>query len=180
MLAARLPAPAAEELADGLRETYEHRLGECGDPDRAARTAIADFGDADVITAAFLRQSPQRRVALTLLAGGPVMAVLWGTALLTAHAPAWPVPLAGRLLFGGALAATVALLLMTVRERHSYRRSRAMTAGALASLIALDVLMSVTAAVAGPVPAWPAVLAVTASTLRVLLVLRVLPAVLAR
>ncbi|GIH99576.1 hypothetical protein [Planobispora takensis] len=177
-LAARLPAPAAAELADGLWETYERRLDECGDPDRAAYAAVTDFGDADTITAAFLRHAPQRRVALLLLATGPIMAVLWGTALLTAHALAWPVPPAGKLLYGGALMATVALLLMTIRERRSYRRGRAMTVGALAALIALDVLMSLTAVTVGPVPAWPTALAVTASMLRILLALRALPSVL--
>lgn len=93
VLADRLPASAVEELVDGLQETYEARLDELQDPDAAARAAIAEFGDADTVTAAFFRQSPWRRVAVALLISGPFMGVAWGLSLVSTHAWNWPVPI---------------------------------------------------------------------------------------
>jgi hypothetical protein len=76
ILAVRLPAPAVDELADGLYEAYETQLAEHRDPDAAAHLALAQFGDADTVTAAFIRHSPWRRTALALLATGPLIGAL--------------------------------------------------------------------------------------------------------
>jgi hypothetical protein len=91
ILARRLPAQAVQELADGLAEAYEAQLAALGDPGAAARAAITEFGDAEVITAAFVRDSPWRRTAMALLATGPVMAALWAVTLISARMWTWPI-----------------------------------------------------------------------------------------
>ena len=52
-LSAQLPARVVEELADGLDETRQHYLDQGLNPDAAASAALAEFGEPDVITAAF-------------------------------------------------------------------------------------------------------------------------------
>jgi hypothetical protein len=177
-LSARLPAQAVEELADGLAEAYEVRLQGSDAPEEAARAAIAEFGDVETVTAAFFRESPWRRTALVLLATGPLMAAAWASALLTAHAWFWPIPMQARLLYGAGLAAIVAVLVMVVREKRAYRRTRlAVLAGAV-GLIILDGVALAVLMMMGPAPSWPIATASTASLIRVLAMLRGLPAVL--
>lgn len=176
ILARRLPAQAVEELADGLAEAYEAHLAALGEPGAAARAAIAEFGDAEVITAAFVRDSPWRRTATALLATGPVMALLWGAALISARMWTWPISPSLRISYGLALAATVLSLLSVVREKHAYRRTKAATLAAAIALILLDAGM-LAAVVAGlpPLPPWPLALAVPASLIRITLTIRALP-----
>ena len=69
-LARRLPADAVDELADGLTETYQRHLSTGLDADAAAGAAITEFGDPDVVIAAFVRQAPGRRAARALLGWG--------------------------------------------------------------------------------------------------------------
>jgi hypothetical protein len=70
-LAAELPGQIVEELADGLDETCRHHRA-CGlGPGDAARAAVAEFGDPQVIVAGFTRVSPAWRTARTLLFTGP-------------------------------------------------------------------------------------------------------------
>lgn len=178
VLAARLPAQAVDELADGLAESYERQLERCGDPDAAARAAVAEFGDADTVTAAFFRDSPWRRAAMLLLATGPLMAAAWGTALVAGQAWTWPVPTWAKLLYGTALAAIVVALILVVRERRAYRRTRALTAAGALALLVLDGLMLVAVVLAGTGPVWPMAIAVPASLVRILATVRGLPAVL--
>jgi hypothetical protein len=78
-LSAQLPAPIVEELADGLEQTRLHYLEQGLDPDAAAGAALAEFGEPDVIVAAFTRLSPARRAARRLLATGPVTAAAFGS-----------------------------------------------------------------------------------------------------
>lgn len=52
-VSARLPASIAEELADGLTETYRCCLRHGQVPGAAARSAIEEFGDPQVIVAEF-------------------------------------------------------------------------------------------------------------------------------
>jgi hypothetical protein len=54
-LSVDLPPRIVEELADGLEETYRHRLAEGLAEDAAARAAVAEFGEPPVIVAAFTR-----------------------------------------------------------------------------------------------------------------------------
>ena len=62
-LSAQLPGPVVEELADGLDQTRQHYLNQGLDPDSATDAALAEFGDPQVIVAAFTRLSPARRAA---------------------------------------------------------------------------------------------------------------------
>jgi hypothetical protein len=175
ILAARLPSQAVEELADGLEEAYERRLEEYGDSEMAAREAIAEFGDAETIMTAFFRYSPWRRTALVLLTTGPIMGAAWGTTLLTADAWAWPVPLPARILYGVALATIVTVLIVVIREKHAYRRTRPATIAGALGLIALDGLALIAIATMAPVPTWPMAIAVPASLIRILATVRGLP-----
>ncbi|MEU8204985.1 permease prefix domain 1-containing protein [Streptosporangium sp. NPDC049046] len=179
ILATRLPSQVVEELADGLEEAYELHLHACGDPEQAARAAIAEFGDADTVTAAFLRESPWHRTAIVLLLTGPLMAAAWAVTLLTAGAWTWSLPLPAKILYGAALVTIVCALLFVVREKLAYRRTRLAMIGSVLGLIVLDVLMLTVIAVMTPVPVWPMAVAVPASAIRILSLARRLPAVIA-
>lgn len=93
---AQLAAPAAaraaiaDELRDGLLATVETYLA-CGRSPRAATAAaIAEFGDPRAVAAAFapeLAAVESRRVAVRLLATGPLVGLSWlGTTLASAPA----------------------------------------------------------------------------------------------
>ncbi|WP_327090360.1 hypothetical protein OIE66_06970 [Nonomuraea sp. NBC_01738] len=194
VLSARLPAQAVDELADGLWETYRARLAlhgdsDAGESDLAAREAIAEFGDAELITTVFFRGSPWRQMVVTLLATGPVMAALWGGSLVAAQAWEWQIPFAMRMASGLVLLAIVATLLAVTRARRAYRRARgAAVSGAVAllmldvgSLIALGLMMSPGLGAPGaPGAAWLLTAAAAASLARIILTLRALPSALSR
>ena len=74
-ISARLPGRIAEELAGGLDDTYRSYLGQGLSPDAAARAAVAEFGEPEIVAAAFTRSSPSRRIARQLLAIGPAQRV---------------------------------------------------------------------------------------------------------
>jgi len=175
ILADRLPGAAVEELADGLRETYDAHLARAGDPGAAARDAIAEFGDADTITAAYVRYSPWRRAARALLLTGPSVGALWAFTLLSQQAWDWPLPVAGRLLFGGALVAVVVALVASARATHAYRRARAATLAGAAALVALDGCLVATAMTLGLAATPPLALAVAVSGVRVLATAGMMP-----
>lgn len=178
ILSARLPEPAVAELADGFDEAFDVLLAQHGNPDTAAAATIEEFGDADTITAAFFRDSPWRRLATLLLATGPVMGLVWGVTLIGRRAWDWPVPLPARIVYGAALIAVVVILILVIRERRAYRRTRMATTGCAAGLIILDALMIGTIATLATVPAWTAPIAVAASLIRIVGILRALPAAL--
>ncbi|MBO0870081.1 MAG: hypothetical protein J2P15_16100 [Micromonosporaceae bacterium] len=177
-LAGRLPADAVEELTDGLTETYARYRSAGLEPDAAAGTAITEFGEAEVVVAAFVRQAPGRRVASALLCSGPVVGVCWGTALLAEHAWAWPVPGLVRVAFAAALVTVVGMLALAATGR-SYRRSR-LAASAGLGLIGMDGAFVIATLVLAPPFVWPMLLAVPASLLRMVLTARVLPRLLTR
>ncbi|GLW10708.1 hypothetical protein Misp01_58360 [Microtetraspora sp. NBRC 13810] len=180
ILADRLPAQAMEELADGLQEAYEAQLAKLHDPDVAARAAIDEFGDADTITAAFVRESPWRRMALKLLTTGPLMGAVWGLTLLSAQVWDWPIPLAVRIAYGAVLVGAALTLLTVVRAKHAYRRTRIATLVAATALITLDTSM-LAAAMSMPSSAvWPLLVAISASLIRITATLRAMPAALTR
>lgn len=131
-----LPAEVVDELTDGLYETYDQHRARGLTPDDAARTAIAEFGTAEQVLAAFARNMPARRTARLLLATGPFAALGWSTGLLTAHAWTWPVPAWALLALGTALATIGALLLTAVRTRHI----RGTAIPAMGGLLLLDTL----------------------------------------
>ncbi len=174
----RLPADVVDELADGLAETYQRCLVLDDRPDTAAAAAaIAEFGDPDTIVAAFVRQSPGHRAALTLLATGPAVGACWGLALLFGHAWTWPVPVPLRLTFGLALLATVIVLVIAAGSRFSYTRTR-IAAAACLTLIILDLAMITAALLAATGLTWPMALAIPASLTRLTLTARAVPRIL--
>src|SRR5438067_12230486 len=102
-LSADLPGRIVEELADGLDETYRRYLGQGLDPDAAARAAIAEFGEPQVVAAAFTEASRGRKTARRLLVTGPAVGMCWAIVLITGRAWTWPIPVVARVLVGVAL-----------------------------------------------------------------------------
>ena len=176
--ARRLPAPVVDELADGLAETYHRQRSSGLDPDPAAAAAIAQFGDLDLVLAAFVKHSPGRRAARALLCSGPVVGTCWGVALFTGNVWTWPIPVPLRVAFGSALLAVVALLAVAATARRSYRRTRAGAAGGIA-LIMLDAAALTAVLVAAPGFAWPTVVAMLASLTRIVWTTRSVPRIVA-
>ncbi|GII54426.1 hypothetical protein Pth03_28150 [Planotetraspora thailandica] len=174
-LARSLPASVVEELRDGLIESYEDQLERLGDAEAAAHAAIADFGDADTVTAAFVRASPGRGIAVRLLLAGPVVGLSWAAALIAGHWWTWPISPPLRLAVGLVLGLAVLMLIVAVRERHHYRTVRL---AALAGATGVAVLDTTLLATVVMLPAGPSVLlvpALAASVARVLLVVRAVP-----
>ena len=177
-LSAQLPAPVVEELADGLDQTLRHHLGQGLDTTAAAEAAITEFGQPQVILAAFTRTSPARRAARRLLATGPIVACCWAAELITSRAWRWPVPVEPRIMFGVTLI-TVTGLLAAAALGGNYRSvSRAGTAGCI-GIAALDSTMLIAMPLAVPAVAWPLILAATASAVRLAITARTLRPVLA-
>jgi hypothetical protein len=173
-LARRLPADAADELADGLTETYLRHLSHGLHPDAAASAAIAEFGEPHVIIAAFVRQSPGRGVAQALIVSGPAVGGCWSMALITSHAWTWPVPAPARLGFGLGLLVVVTALVLAATTRRSYRLTRMAAVGGL-GLIGLDAAVLAGVALLPLTFTWPLALATAASVTRLALTARVLP-----
>ncbi|GAA1305319.1 hypothetical protein Psi02_79210 [Planotetraspora silvatica] len=175
-LAERLPRPVVEELADGLSTSYEDQLERLGDPEAAARAALANFGDPDTITTAFVRLSPGKTTAIRLLVIGPLVGLSWGAALVTGHTWAWSIPLPARLAFGIALSTAVFMLVLAARERRHYQAVRLAALGGAVNVIVLDSAILGTVASLVPPPSVLLLLALTASIVRILLVVRAVPA----
>lgn len=165
VFAARLPASVAEELADGLAETYRFYLGQGLTPGLAAETAVAEFGDPHVIVAEFVRVNPARRAARKLLGIGPGVGVCWAVALISGRAWAWPVPVVARVLLGLALIAVVGLLAAAALGRCYRQAERAGVAGCLGMGL-LDLVMIIGVAVAVPSLTWVTATAMVASAAR--------------
>lgn len=201
-VASRLPGPARPrggiiaELHAGLLDAADaHR--DAGLPaDSAAAAAVAEFGHPRQVADAFrpgLASSQARHVALTLLATGPLIGVLWAATALASHigirpAPPWqwagapPASIAGFPLFAAALAMAVWTALLTVAatgrlSRWLPRRPRlapgtAALAGlgtAAADLALLALLASQIAAAASTLAPAPAAAAALASLTRLTL-----------
>ena len=177
VLSAQLPAPLVEELADGLDETQQHYLTQGLTPHAAASAAVAEFGEPQVIVAAFTRLSPARHAARRLLAAGPVVGGCWAAALITGRAWTWPVPATVRLLFGAALITVIGLLAAAAFGQR-YLSARRAGAVACVGITALDGVMLIAAVLAIPVLAWPVILAAAASIARLTFTARALRAVL--
>ena len=177
-LAACLPARIVEELADGLDQTHRRYLDQGLDPMQAARAAIAEFGQPQVIIAAFAAASPGRRAARRLLAAGPVAGGCWCAALVAGRAWAWPVPAAARIVFGAALVLVIGLLIAAAFGR-SYRAVGLSARAGCVGIAALDSAMLVAVTLAGAAVAWPVALAASVSVARIGFTARTLPSVLA-
>jgi hypothetical protein len=165
-LSAELPAQVVEELADGLDQTHCHYLDQGLSQDAAARAAVGEFGEAQVVVAAFARASPARRTALSLLATGPAVGACWGVLLVTSHAWTWPVPLPVPILFGMTLITIIGLLAAGATGRRYRSVCRAGAAGCL-GLAVLDAAMLMVTVFAIPAVVWPMIVAVAASAARI-------------
>ena len=176
-LSAQLPASVVEELADGLGQTRQHYLNQGLDPDAATGAALAEFGPPPVIVAAFTRVSPARRTARRLLASGPVVGACWAAALLTSRAWTWPVPTAGRVLFGLVLISIIGLL-ATAAFGSKYRSVGRAGAAGCVGITVFDAAMLITVTLALPAVIGPMTLALAASAARLIFTARALRPVL--
>jgi hypothetical protein len=163
VLAAQLPASIVEELADGLTETHRSYLRQGLAPDLAARSAVAEFGEPELIVAGFARVNPARRAARRLLGIGPAVGACWVAALVTSRA--WAVPLSARILVGLTLAAVVALLATSALGTR-YRLAARTGAVGFLGVIALDASLIAAVAAAGAPLTWVLVVAMAASAAR--------------
>lgn len=164
VLAAQLPASIVEELADGLTETHRSYLRQGLPPDLAARSAVAEFGDPQLIVAGFTRVNPARRAARRLLGIGPAVGACWLAALLTSRA--WAVPAPARVVTILTLAAVIALLATSALGRRYRLAARTGAAGFL-GVIALDASLIAGVALAGVPLTWVLALAMAASAARI-------------
>ncbi len=204
-LAAALPGPAGAragilaELRAGLLDAADahHRAGLT--PLAAAKAAADEFGDPPEVAAAFrpgLAASHARRVAITLLATGPVVIVVWTGAALGSHigarqappwhwagaAPAWRIllPLAAAAFLIGVWMAVATLAATGPLTRWLPDRPRlAPTAAALAGfacaavdMILLLLLAHQLARASGTLDTTPVAIAAIASTIRLSLARR--------
>ncbi|HEX6255823.1 MAG TPA: hypothetical protein VFZ70_08420 [Euzebyales bacterium] len=176
-LAGRLPGGAVDELADGLTETWHHHLATGLPPTSAAHAATAEFGTPDQIIDAFVTHAPARRMALRLLASGPVVGACWAAGLIAGRGWTWPLPHPLRIVFGVLLCGVIVALLAATTSRHSYRRTRLGAAGGVV-LVTLDAAMLATVSVITPPLAWPLLAAILASLTRIAWTARSLPAAL--
>jgi hypothetical protein len=162
-LAAQLPASIVEELADGLTETHRSYLRQGLAPEVAAQSAVAEFGEPELIVAGFARVNPARRAARRLLGIGPAVGACWLAALFTSRA--WAVPLSARILVGLALAVVVALLATSALGKR-YRLAARTGAAGFFGVIALDASLIVGVAFAGAPLTWVLAVAMAASAAR--------------
>jgi hypothetical protein len=175
-LARHLPHDVLEEILDGLHETRDDLLTQGLDPDAAAATAILEFGEPDLVVAAFTKNAPGRRHAIRLLATGPVFALLWGAALITSSAWTWPIPRPVEIAYATTLLAVVAVLIGVLTTTQPTKTRRAGYAGTV--LILLDIAMLGAVTFVAPAVTWMMAPAVAASLIRILAVAPRLPAVL--
>ena len=126
---------------------------------------MAEFGEPQVIVAAFTRLSPARRAARRLLATGPVVGGCWAAALITGRAWTWPVPVAARILIGVALITVIGLLAVAALGRHYRISSYAVTAGCIGTGT-LDAAVVAGVMLAAPSLTWPVIIASAASVTR--------------
>jgi hypothetical protein len=86
------------ELHDGLLEATDTHQARGLTPAQAAQAATAEFGDPHKLASAFtpeLAAIQARRTALALIRSGPLVGLLWATALASSHLatlPAHPAP----------------------------------------------------------------------------------------
>ena len=179
VLAAQLPAPIVEELADGLTETHRSYLRQGLAPDRAAESAVAEFGEPQAIVAEFARVNPARRAARRLLGIGPVVGACWAVALITSRAGSWPVPLLARILIGLALVTIIGLLAAAALSTRYRLAARAGIAGCI-GIATLDAVLITGVALADASLTWVMVGAMVASTARIAFAARSLVPALAR
>jgi hypothetical protein len=177
VLAAQLPAPIVEELADGLADTYQSYLRQGMAPGPAGESAVAEFGDPHVIVAEFARVSPARRGARRLLLTGPVVGGCWAAVLITGRA--WALPLPARVGFGLALLTVIGLLAAAALGTRYRVAARAGIAGCL-GIAAIDAIAITAAMLVSPSLTLVMIGAMAASTARIALSVQTLRPILTR
>jgi hypothetical protein len=177
-LSADLPPRIADELADGLEETYRHHLTEGLAEDAAARAAVAEFGEPQVIVAAFTEASRGRKAARRLLATGPLAGLCWAMALIINRAWTWPAPVIARALPAAALLTVIGLLAVAAFGKNYRSVTRTATAACM-GITALDTTLLIAVALVSPSVLWPVIIAATASVTRVAFTARTLCTLLA-
>jgi hypothetical protein len=204
-IAARLTGPAraragiVDELRSGLLDAIDTYSSAGVTGAQAAKDAVSEFGDPRQVADAFrpeLAVRQARRVAITLVATGPLIGLLWAAAAVASHigirhAPPWqwvgapPGSLVAFPLAAAALAITVWTALFTVAATGRLTRwlpgrpGRAPAAAAIAGfgamavdLIILVLLASQVAIAAGALAPAPVAIAATASLIRLTLTSR--------
>lgn len=166
-LSAQLPALIVAELADGLDQTHRRYLGQGLSADAAADAAVSEFGEPQVVIAAFTGASPARRAARRLLVTGPLVGACWGTALIIDRAWTWtwPAPIGGLIVLGMVLITVISLLAAAAFGSRYRSVGRAGAAGCL-GITALDVTMLAVIMLTAPTVIWPVIVAVSASVAR--------------
>jgi hypothetical protein len=165
VLAAQLPGPIVEELADGLTETHRSYLSRGLSRD----AAVEEFGSAEEILAGFARVNPARQAARRLLGLGPVVGGCWVAALVTSRV--WPGPEPARVVLGLVLVACIGLLVVAALGRR-YRIAVYSGIAGCAGFAALDASLIVgTLLVAGRASGLTA-LAIAVSSARIALCAR--------
>jgi hypothetical protein len=189
---ARLPGPPraragiVAELRSGLLDAADAHRSAGVPPAEAALAAVREFGDPAEVAAGFraeLAASQARRVAVTLLATGPLVGLLWAATALASHlGPLWqwtgppPGPRVGMSLLAVAVGVTglAALLGIATSGRLTRwlpaRPRRAPTAAAVAGFgavgadgLGLVLLVAQLAAAPGKLSPVPAAVAAAAS-----------------
>jgi hypothetical protein len=173
-VAARLTGPAGaraavtDELRDGLLETLEAQRVHGRSRGEATAAAIAEFGDPATVAAGFapeLGAVQARRVALGLLATGPLVGLTWIAAAAVNALPPWRHQLPGLWLalplVGLALLVAAPALGLTVVTtgrlgvRLGHRASFPPTAAAVAGLAAMVADLTLLAIITDQVLAAP-------------------------
>jgi hypothetical protein len=182
-----------DELQDGLMEAREVHLARGCSPQEATAAAIDEFGDPGLVAVAFgpeLADVQARRVALGLLATGPLVGLAWITAVAVNALPPWRHQLTGQglalPLVGLALAVAGPALGLTIAatgrlgrrlgggfgRRAAFPPTAAAVAGLaamLADLTLLAILGGQTLATPGSLMWAPVIVAAAASLTRVAL-----------
>jgi hypothetical protein len=168
-LAAQLPGPIVEELADGLTETYRSYRARGLSADAAADAAVEEFGSAEEILAGFARVNPARRAARRLLGLGPVVGGFWVAALVTSRV--WPGPAPARMVLGLLLVACIGSLLVAALGRQ-YRVAVYSGMAGCAGFAALDASLIVGTLLVAGRASWVTALAIAVSSGRIALCAR--------
>ena len=183
VLAAQLPGPVVEELADGLTETHRSYLSRGLSADAAAEAAVEEFGSAEEILAGFTRVNPARRAARRLLGIGPAVGACWVAALLTSRAgrswTAWTTPGPAWVIAGLTLAGLIGLLAVAALGRR-YRLATATGVAGCIGYAALDAALIIAAPFLLTPVGWVTATAMTASAARIAVTARLLSPALAR
>ena len=164
VLAAQLPGPIVEELADGLTETHRSYLSRGLSADAAAEAAVEEFGSAEEILAGFTRVNPARRAARRLLGFGPVVGACWVAALVTSRV--WPGPWPAELVIGLALASCIGLLAVAALGSR-YRVAVYSGVAGCVGFAALDASLIVGVLVVAGFASWVTAVAIAFSAARI-------------